>query len=80
MLNDDEYADYEEAVWELQAEFKKGRKGGRNQARMKELMDKTRKGRQLWIQHDRPLVTEVVEKFPCLATSKMVSVTACHFT
>ena len=69
-LNDDEY---EAVIKELQTEYKKGRKGGRNQALLKQLMEKTRKGRRRWIENERPLVSEVIGRFPCLETSRMVS-------
>ena len=69
-LNDDEY---EGMIKELQAEYRKGRKEGRNQALLKQLIEKTRRGRRRWIENERPLVSEVVERFPCLRTSRMVS-------
>lgn len=65
--------DYEEAVKELQSEYRKGRKGGRNQATLKQLMEKTRTKRRRWMENDRPLVSEVIKMFPCLETSRMVS-------
>ena len=68
-LNDDEY----EGIKELQAEYRKGHKGGRNQALLKQLMEKTRRGRRRWIENERPLVSEVVGRFPCLGTSRTVS-------
>lgn len=69
-LNDEEY---EAAVKELQTEYRKGRKGGRNQALLKQLMEKTRRARRRWIENERPLVSEVIGRFPCLETSRMVS-------
>ena len=69
-LSDEEY---EAAIKELQTEYKKGRKGGRNQALLKQLMEKTRKGRRRWIENERPPVSEVIGRFPCLETSRMVS-------
>ena len=52
-LNDDEYKGM---IKELQAEYRKGRKGGRNQALLKQLMEKTRRGRRRCIENERPLV------------------------
>ena len=37
-------------------------------------MDLTRVKRCQWIQQDRPLILEVVEKFPCLASTKWVRI------
>lgn len=71
---------YTEAVELLGAEFKKSRKQGRNQAKIKDLMEKTRERRRKWIVQDRPLVWEVVEAFPCLGSSKGVSVLCMIFT
>ena len=68
-LNDDEY---EEMIKELQTEHRKARKRGRNQALLKQLMEKTRRGRRRWIEDERPLVSEVVGRVPCLGTSRMV--------
>ena len=63
-------------IKELQAEYIKGRKGSRNQALLKQLMEKTRRRRR-WIENERPLVSEVVGRFPCLGTSRMVSSLDC---
>lgn len=41
---------------------------------VKHLMELTRVKRCQWIQQDRPLISEVVEKFPCLAFSKWVRI------
>ena len=41
--------EYEAAIKELQTEYRKGRKGGMNQALLKQLMEKTTKGRGRWI-------------------------------
>ena len=57
----------------MQAEYRKGLKAGRNQALLKQLMEKTRRGRRRWIENERPFVLEVVGRFPCLGTSRMVS-------
>lgn len=72
--------EYKEAIEELGAELKKGRKGGRNQATVKELMEKTRKRRRRWIEQDRPLIWEVLDVFPCLGSSRGVSVFNCICT
>ncbi len=64
-------ADYLEALSELKQECDKKRK--KNHARIKELMDETFIGRRTWILNDRPLVTEVLDTFPPLSTTKAVS-------
>ena len=64
--------EYQEAVTVLKLELRRPRKT-RNHAMMKELMEKTRRERQRWIEQECPLVWEVVETFPCIATSKCVS-------
>ena len=62
---------YEEAVRDLKSEWKKGRKS-RSQARMKQLMSKTGPMRRKWITEVRPLVSDVLLKFPCLTQSRVV--------
>lgn len=64
--------EYEERVAELRAEWKKGRKN-RNQSSIKSLMESTRDTRHKWIVHARPLVSDVLHKFPSLKDSKVVS-------
>ena len=59
---------YEEAVQDLKSEWKKGRKS-RSQ---KQLMSKTGPMRRKWITDVRPLVSEVLLKFPCLTQSRVV--------
>ena len=56
---------------ELEAQYKKSVKH-RNKARIKELMDKTAKRRE-WIEEKKPMICEVLEKFPPLASSQGVS-------
>ena len=65
--------DYEEALAELQTEWKKGKKGGRNHSVIKQLMEKTASTRHRWITDERPLVSQVLEKYPLLKESRMVS-------
>ena len=36
-------------------------------------MELTKLRRHGWIREDRPMILEVLKKFPCLATSKWVS-------
>ena len=69
-ISPDEYA---QAVSDLKLEWKKGRKG-RSQAVMKDLMERTASARRQWITQDRPLVSEVVSKFPVLKQSRMVRI------
>lgn len=65
--------EYEEAVQALQDEYinKKNKKGSNHKV-VKELMEKTKKNRHKWIREDRPMITEVVDKFPVLRTSRWV--------
>lgn len=72
MINEEEY---EEAVQVLQDEYnnKKKNKKGSNHKIIKDLMEKTKKRRHQWIRQDRPMVTEVLNKFPVLRTSRWVS-------
>ena len=51
----------------------KGKKGSK-QSTVKQLMEKTRGRRQQWIRSDHPLVSEVITKFPHLASSRWVSI------
>lgn len=71
-IDDDEY---EEAIKELQQEFKSKGKGkkGNGHGFVKNLMAKTRVRRRQWINSDRPLISDVLEKFPYLSTSRWVS-------
>ena len=65
--------EYEEAVQGLHDEYfnrKKHKKG--NHQVVKELMEKTKKKRHEWIREDRPLITEILDKFPVLRTSRWV--------
>ena len=67
--------EYEEAVEHLQVEFKnkgKGKKGSLSY--VKDLMMKTRFRRHQWISNERPMISEVVEKFPYLSRSRWVSI------
>ena len=72
LLNDEEY---EEAVQVLQDEYnnRKKNKKGSNQKVIKDLMEKTKVKRHQWIRQDRPMITEVLDKFPVLRTSRWVS-------
>lgn len=65
--------EYEEAIEQIKAEYRKGSRGGKNHATLKQLMDKTQKRRVQWIRDGRPLVSEIVATFPCLKTGKGVS-------
>ena len=66
--------EYEEAIQNLKAELKKGGKRVGKHSTVKHLMELTRAKRCHWIQQDRPLISEVVDKFPCLAFSKWVRI------
>jgi DNA primase catalytic subunit len=69
-LDDEEY---EQVVTQLQLEWKKGRKG-RSQTLIKQLMEKTSITRRQWITDEKPLVADVLSKFPMLKQSRMVRV------
>lgn len=62
----------EKCVAELRSEWKKGRKN-RNLSTIKSLMEGTRDTRNKWIVHERPLISDVLRKFPSLKDSKVVS-------
>ena len=65
---------YEEALSNLKAEMKKGGKSkatGKHTT-IKHIMQLTRKRRCQWIQEEHPLISDVVQKFPCLAFSRWV--------
>lgn len=64
--------EYEKAILDLAEEWKKGRRS-RSQAVVKDLMDKTGPHRRRWIEQDRPMVSEVLSKFPCFGHSRTVS-------
>lgn len=63
--------EFDKALESLKAEFMKGKKS-RNQAEIKHLMDLTFDRRRLWITQERPLVNDIVKKFPPLKSSKLV--------
>ena len=67
-LDDEEY---EKVITELQLEWKKGRKG-RSQTLIKQLMEKTTSTRCQWITDEKPLVADILSKFPMLKQSRMV--------
>lgn len=66
--------EYQEAVEKLQEEYrnKKGKKST-NHSIIKNLMEKTKLRRHEWIRKDRPLILEILDKFPYLSTSRWVS-------
>ena len=70
MIQDDD--EYEEVVRDLKHEWKKGKKS-RSKAKINRLMSRTSMKRRQWIIESRPLVSEVLGNFPCLAQSKTVS-------
>ena len=63
--------EYEEALEKLR-ELGKHKKGV-DRKELKHLMEVTKLRRHNWIRKDRPLIQEILEKFPCLANSKWVS-------
>ena len=67
--------EYEEAVKQMQQEYKKKSakgKQGRSNSTVKHLMNKTRFQRLKWIQDEHPLVSEVLKKFPFLKANRWV--------
>lgn len=66
--------EYEEALDQLREEHKKilTKKGG-SYGEVRRLMEKTKLRRRQWIKNEEPLVSEVVQKFPCLASMRYVS-------
>jgi len=63
--------EFDKSLESLKAEFMKNKKS-RNQAEIKNLMDLTFDRRRVWITQERPLVNDIVKKFPPLKSSKSV--------
>ena len=66
--------EYEEAIEKLQEDYRskgKNRKG-KGHGYVKNLMEITRIRRHQWIQSGRPLISDILEKFPHLSISKWV--------
>lgn len=68
---EDEDESYDAALTDLTAECKKGRKG--NQVVIKRLMAKCEAKRRNWITTERPLISDVLKKFPPLSNTRMVT-------
>ena len=64
--------EYEKAVEDLKAEWEKGKRK-RSFAIIKDLMTKTENGRRTWIMKERPLITDILAKYPCLSSYRIVS-------
>ncbi len=64
--------EYEDAMTELNTEYKMSKRG-RNHATIKHLMETTQQRRRKWIMEESPHVSEVLDKFPFLTSSKNVS-------
>ena len=66
--------EYEEAVEKLQEEYKR-KKGKKTTSHsyIKNSMDKTKLRRHQWIRQDKPLILEILDKFPYLSTSRWVN-------
>ena len=73
-INDDEY---KAALEEIKEEYRRGKE--KNQSKLKQLMERTQQHRLLWIKRERPLISEIIDIFPCLATSKGVSMLGNYF-
>ena len=60
--------------WEVtrRVQDQKGEKST-NHSIIKNLMEKTKLRRYQWIRQDRPLILEILDKFPYLSTSRWVS-------
>lgn len=74
-FEDDELSEeeYKQAIEDLKTEWKKGR-SGRSQTKLKKLMDQTHKARRQWIMNEKPMVHDIVKKFPPLKHSRFVSI------
>ena len=68
-LMDDEV--YKEVVSELAAEWRKDKRV-RSMATVKNLFDQTSKRRRNWITSEKPLLSDILDKYPCLASSRVV--------
>jgi len=64
--------EYEEAVKALKDEFKKSGKHKGSSSTVKHLLDKMRRLRLVWVQDERPLVAEVIKRFPHLKLNRWV--------
>ena len=73
-INDDEY---KAALEEIKKEYRRAKE--KNQSKLKQLMERTQQHRLLWIKRERPLISEIIDIFPCLATSKGVSMLGNYF-
>ena len=64
---------------QLKEEHKKilARKGG-NYGEVRRLMEKTKLRRRQWIRTEEPMVSETIQKFPCLASIRLVSSMQCY--
>ena len=66
--------EYDEAVEKLQQEYKSKRgKKTTDHSLIKNLVEKMKLRRHQWIHQDRPLILEILDKFPYLSTSRWVS-------
>ena len=63
--------EYEEALSKIQEEWKKGPKT-RSTSVLKSLMDRTRSVRRKWIEQDRPMTSDILERFPCFCSSRQM--------
>ena len=64
--------EYKESMDELNQEYKKSKRE-RNHATIEQLMKATQQHCRKWIVEEHPLMSEVLDKFPFLASSKKVS-------
>jgi len=67
--------EYDAAIEELNEEYtlRKAGKKGKGHGRVKELMELTKARRVHWICEDKPLISEILQKFPFLKTNRWVS-------
>ena len=66
-IDDDEYQEALEKLKELGKQRK-----GRDHKELKRLMESTKLRHHSWIRKDCPLIQEVIDKFPCLSSSRWV--------
>lgn len=69
--------EYDEIVEQLKLEWKKGKKK-RNKSVIKTCMEKTSILRQKWVMEEKPLISQVLCKFPPLRESRQVSFDECQ--
>ena len=74
-MDEEEYAT---AVQDLKTEYTKvTQKKGGSYAELKRLMEATKTKRRYWIRNSEPMLSEVIENFPVLSSSRWVCIPIC---